>query len=132
MMIVLLTKCIKKDIGLTLMLSKNLPGKISRFLDSRETDEIQIFFVPNYACNFACSYCYQDEYAPVASTLTDEVIDAFFQYIQTEFIGRRKYLTIFGGEPLLDSPNQKKLLKNLLIKQMPPPSRLALLPMVIR
>lgn len=25
------------------------------FIDSREDDEIQIFFVTNYSCNFACS-----------------------------------------------------------------------------
>ena len=32
------------------------------FLDARETDEVQIFFVPWYSCNFACSYCYQEGY----------------------------------------------------------------------
>ena len=32
------------------------------FIDSREKDEIQIFFVTNYSCNFACTYCYQDQY----------------------------------------------------------------------
>lgn len=84
------------------------------FIDSRETDEIQIFFVPNYACNFACSYCYQDEYAPVHKPLTQEVIDAFFRYIQTEFAGRRKYITIFGGEPLLNSSHQKNSIANLI------------------
>jgi uncharacterized protein len=30
------------------------------FLDARENDEIQLFYVPSYACNFNCSYCYQD------------------------------------------------------------------------
>jgi len=32
------------------------------FIDSRDKDEIQIFFVTNYSCNFACTYCYQDQY----------------------------------------------------------------------
>ena len=32
------------------------------FLDSRSKDEIQLFFVTNYSCNFACTYCYQDQY----------------------------------------------------------------------
>ena len=28
------------------------------FLDSRDKDEIQLFFVTNYSCNFSCTYCY--------------------------------------------------------------------------
>lgn len=94
--------------------SKLFRTKYLDFLDSRDDDEIQIFFVPNYACNFACSYCYQDEYAPVHKPLTKEVTDAFFKYIQTEFAGRRKYITIFGGEPLLNSPHQKDIIANLI------------------
>jgi len=89
-------------------------SKYLDFIDSRDSDEVQIFFVPNYACNFACSYCYQDEYAPTQQTLTSEVVDAFFRYIQTEFAGSRKYITIFGGEPLLNSPQQKSIITNLL------------------
>jgi uncharacterized protein len=79
-------------------------------------DEIQLFFVPNYSCNFACYYCYQDEYAPSKGILTNEIIDSFFKYIQTEFAGKRKYITVFGGEPLLNSPKQKDII-SYLIKQ---------------
>src|SRR5674476_510024 len=39
-------------------------NKYLDFIDERDQEEIQLFFVPNYSCNFACSYCYQDEYAP--------------------------------------------------------------------
>ena len=84
------------------------------FLDSRDGDEVQLFFVPNYSCNFACSYCYQDEYANTSQELTTEVIDAFYNYIRSEFGGRKKYVTIFGGEPLLNSPKQKELITYLL------------------
>ncbi len=80
------------------------------FIDSREKDEIQIFFVPNYSCNFACSYCYQDQYQNSGSELKKEVIDAFFNYMKKEFTSRRKYITIFGGEPLLNSPRQKEII----------------------
>lgn len=80
------------------------------FIDSREKDEIQIFFVPNYSCNFACSYCYQDQYQNSGSELKKEVIDAFFNYVKKEFTSRRKYITIFGGEPLLNSPRQKEII----------------------
>jgi len=84
------------------------------FIDSRDDDEIQLFFVPNYSCNFACTYCYQDEYTTAKQGLTIEVIDAFFRYVSTEFAGRKKYLTVFGGEPLLNSSKQKEMIAYLL------------------
>ena len=86
------------------------------FLDNRDEDEIQLFFVPNYSCNFACSYCYQEGYSPSESKLTTEVIDAFFDYISTEFAGRKKYITVFGGEPLLPGDNQRKAIEYLVEK----------------
>jgi uncharacterized protein len=96
-------------------------GKLFRrkyldFLDGRADDEIQLFFVPNYSCNFACFYCYQDEYAPSKGSLTNEITDSFFAYIQKEFVGKRKYITVFGGEPLLNSPKQKETIAYLINK----------------
>ena len=91
-------------------------SKYLDFVDNRDDDEIQLFFVPNYSCNFACSYCYQDEYAPAKGQLTAAVIDAFFSYISKVFIGKKRYITIFGGEPLLDNPKQKELISYLLNK----------------
>lgn len=73
------------------------------FIDNRDNDEIQIFFVPWYTCNFDCVYCYQDEYDAPKAPLDEEVIDAFFEYVKTAFAGKRKYITYFGGEPLLNS-----------------------------
>ncbi|MEI7727592.1 MAG: radical SAM protein, partial [Bacteroidota bacterium] len=84
------------------------------FVDTRGDDEVQLFFVPNYSCNFACTYCYQDEYTNTKQGLTSGVIDAFFSYVTREFAGRKKYLTVFGGEPLLNSPKQKELIAYLL------------------
>ncbi len=85
-------------------------AKYLQSLDERESDEIQLFFVPSYACNFACSYCYQDEYLQQQVALSFEVVDAFFDYIQKQFSGRRKYITLFGGEPLLPGKQRKELL----------------------
>src|SRR5665647_249228 len=86
------------------------------FIDSRDTDEIQLFFVPNYSCNFSCTYCYQDQYSNPNQELDFEMVDAFFSHVQTEFAGRRKYITVFGGEPLLGSLKQKQLIVYLLNK----------------
>ncbi len=96
--------------------SKIYRNKYLDFIDERDKDEIQLFFVPNYSCNFACSYCYQDEYAPSKGILTSEIIDSFFTYVQKEFAGKRKYVTVFGGEPLLNSPKQKEIISYLIQK----------------
>jgi uncharacterized protein len=89
-------------------------SKYLDFIDSRDTDEIQLFFVTNYSCNFACTYCYQDQYTNPGKQLNNEVIDSFFTYIKKEFAGRSKYITVFGGEPLLNSPGQKESIGYLL------------------
>jgi uncharacterized protein len=80
------------------------------FNDNRENDEVQLFFVPTYACNFNCSYCYQDGYGVENNQLTTEVVDDFFSFIRKEFFGRAKYITLFGGEPLLNGSHNKKVL----------------------
>ncbi len=71
------------------------------FLDNRDSDEVQIFYVPTYFCNFACTYCYQEGYEHTPEVKQTDVIDAFFAYVEREFAGRQKYITVFGGEPLL-------------------------------
>lgn len=87
---------------------KTFKLKYLEYLDERDREEIQIFFVPRYACNFTCSYCYQDQYESPKQSLTEEVVNAFYTYLDRELAGRRKYVTIFGGEPLMDSPQAKK------------------------
>lgn len=82
--------------------------KYLQFINDRDNDEIQIFFVTNYSCNFNCSYCYQAGYEEHPLVINKKIIDAFFAHILTRFAGRRKYITIFGGEPFLNAPTHKK------------------------
>jgi len=70
------------------------------FLDARETDEVQLFYAPSYSCNFGCAYCYQKGYLKEERELNLNVAGAFFDYINEHFRKRRKYITLFGGEPL--------------------------------
>ena len=64
-------------------------------------EEIQLFFLLSYACNFTCDYCYQSGYDPERAMDRSAATDAFFAYVDKHFRGRRKYVTLFGGEPLL-------------------------------
>ncbi|MBI2416736.1 MAG: radical SAM protein [Ignavibacteriales bacterium] len=90
--------------------------KYLEFIEQRDTDEVQIFFVPWYACNFDCSYCYQSGYDNNPKKLNKEIIDAFFIHVQQKFSGRKKYLTLFGGEPLLPGVNSRELIEYFLGK----------------
>jgi uncharacterized protein len=80
--------------------------KYLQFIDGRDNDEVQLFFVPGYHCNFGCSYCYQDEYGQPSSIPGEEKLEAFFRFIDFHFADRKKYLTVFGGEPLLMNKNR--------------------------
>lgn len=84
------------------------------FLVERDKDEVQIFFTPWYTCNFSCSYCFQDEYTNPDERVKSEVIDAFFSYLDTKFAARRKYITLFGGEPLLNTPLRRESIKKII------------------
>ena len=86
------------------------------FLEAQEKEEIQIFYVPSYSCNFGCDYCYQEPYENEAATDKNEVMDAFFAYIDRAFAGRAKYLTLFGGEPLLPSASARGAVQRFLDK----------------
>ena len=67
----------------------------------------QLVVVPTFGCNLSCTYCYQEVFDPQARGLVSpEVIDAFFAYVD-RYHGAdspRPYLTLFGGEPLVDTP----------------------------
>ena len=86
------------------------------FLDKRASDEIQLFFVPWYTCNFKCSYCYQNEYRQISSGPEKAVLGAFFNFLDSHFINRRKYITLFGGEPLLNTKWQRKFIADFIIE----------------
>ncbi|MBI9107316.1 MAG: radical SAM protein [Spirochaetales bacterium] len=86
------------------------------FVDERDKEEIQLFYVPTYSCNFNCSYCYQEGYSHEPKIDHDEVIDSFFKYIDTEFAGRRKYITVFGGEPLLPGEQHRRKIQKIIIE----------------
>jgi uncharacterized protein len=90
--------------------------KYADFLDGRDGDEVQLFFVPWYTCNFACGYCYQESYGQQPVIPGTEVIDAFFGYVGHQFAGRRKYLTLFGGEPLLPGAPYRAVVAHFLEK----------------
>jgi uncharacterized protein len=84
------------------------------FIDERENDEVQLFLTPWYTCNFNCSYCFQDEYTNPNEDMSHAVVDAFFAYVDMAFAMRKKYITLFGGEPLLTTPSKMETVRYIL------------------
>jgi uncharacterized protein len=69
--------------------------------------QTQLVVVPSFGCNLACTYCYQELFDPAgAGLMSPEAIDALFAYVDRYHLDhlQRPYLTLFGGEPLRDSP----------------------------
>ncbi len=86
------------------------------FLENRDKEEIQLFFVPSYQCNFNCSYCYQSDYPSLKNHLSTEIIDKFFNFILEQFSGSQFYITLFGGEPLLAGKKHFELIEYFINK----------------
>lgn len=67
----------------------------------------QLVVVPSFGCNLACTYCYQEAFDPSGGGLVaPEVVEAFFAYVDRYHLDEdpRPYVTLFGGEPLRDTP----------------------------
>jgi uncharacterized protein len=67
----------------------------------------QLIVVPSFGCNLACTYCYQEPFDPSAGGLIrPEAVDAFFAYVDRHHLSgpMKPYVTLFGGEPLRDTP----------------------------
>jgi len=81
-----------------------------KYKESYDLTQVQIVFVPTYACNFSCHYCFQHEYSNPGVRLNSSITDHFFDYINNQFINEKAkpYITLFGGEPLLNEPGFRK------------------------
>ncbi len=76
------------------------------FVSETERTPTQLVVVPGFGCNLKCTYCYQEPFDPAAGLVSPEVIDAFFAWVDRFHAGEepRPYVTLFGGEPLVDTP----------------------------
>lgn len=84
-----------------------LQGAMTAWRAEVALTQTQLIVVPSFGCNLACTYCYQELFDPAAAGLiSPEAIEAFFAYVDRHHLGgpTRPYLTLFGGEPLRDTP----------------------------
>ncbi|MDY0059372.1 MAG: radical SAM protein [Myxococcota bacterium] len=74
----------------------------------------QLLVVPTLGCNLRCRYCYQEgAVTPGGGLLDEEQLASLFAFLDAHHLAAkpRPYLTLFGGEPLLDTPRQRALLQ---------------------
>lgn len=81
-----------------------------------ERTPTQLIAVPSFACNLACTYCYQEVFESTRGLVEPAVIEAFFAWIDSFHVGDdpRPYITLFGGEPLLDTPAHRDRIRRYL------------------
>ncbi|MDH5720307.1 MAG: radical SAM protein [Spirochaetia bacterium] len=92
--------------------NQNIRKKYIEFSEEYENTPVQLIFSTTYACNFSCSYCFQSDYKEDNVLLNNEIINSFFNYIEKRFNdeSQRPYITLFGGEPLLNGKTYKDAL----------------------
>jgi uncharacterized protein len=80
--------------------------------------QVQLMLIPTYGCNLACVYCYQHGVDAEHKVISTEAVDAFFDYARVNFSGRSKkpFITLFGGEPLINSPVQRGVISYIVDK----------------
>ena len=79
----------------------------AEYLDEVAKTPTQLLVVPSFGCNLACTYCYQELFDPASGGLmAPEVVEGFFAYLDRHHLAEdpRPYITLFGGEPLRDTP----------------------------
>ncbi|HEX7715437.1 MAG TPA: DUF5714 domain-containing protein [Bacillota bacterium] len=76
--------------------------------------QTQLLLIPSYGCNLACTYCYEQGVAGEAGLITKETVDAFFDYVGRNFTAPDKpkpFVTLFGGEPLINTPAHREMIR---------------------
>lgn len=78
--------------------------------------QVQLMLVPTYGCNLACTYCFQHGIDGRPQLISREIVDAFFEYARENFNDRpqKPFVTLFGGEPLVNSPAQREIVEYIL------------------
>ncbi|MGL5809528.1 MAG: radical SAM protein, partial [Nocardioides sp.] len=78
----------------------------------------QFMFIPSFVCNLACSYCFEGELTKKSPQMDEDMIEAAFDSIpriqELHENSGPPYITLFGGEPLLDTPYQRWAVEEIL------------------
>lgn len=95
-----------------------LKQSYKEFNEIMKESPTQVLLVPTYGCNFSCIYCYERGIPSKKDLISKEAVDAFFEDIGERLKGEKvkPYITLFGGEPFIDTPVQKEIISYIINK----------------
>lgn len=104
-----------KNIG---ELNASIDKAYEEFKNEIDKSQVQLMLVPTYGCNLACTYCFQHGIKDGPALIPKETVDAFFDYAKANFSDGtiKPFITLFGGEPLVNSPAQKNIIQYIIDK----------------
>lgn len=96
--------------------AERVQQEFANFQTGLVNSQTQLLLIPSYGCNLACTYCYEQGVAGQTGLMEKETVDAFFDYIQQRFESDKlkPFITLFGGEPLMDTPVHRKIIGHIL------------------
>ncbi|MEU0531207.1 radical SAM/SPASM domain-containing protein [Amycolatopsis tolypomycina] len=96
----------------------NYRGVVDGYFEAIKEAPFQFMFIPSFVCNLACPYCFEGELTRKSPRMTEEMIDAAFDSIpmiqELHENSGPPYITLFGGEPLLDTAPQRESIEQIL------------------
>ncbi|MEN8908173.1 MAG: DUF5714 domain-containing protein [Clostridiales bacterium] len=88
------------------------------FNEEIKNSQIQLMLIPTYSCNLDCTYCFQHGIEGKPKLISKETVDDFFKYANNNFsnVNVKPFITLFGGEPLINSTSQRSIIEYILSK----------------
>ncbi|MEV7967050.1 radical SAM protein [Sphaerisporangium sp. NPDC088356] len=91
---------------------------VDGYFEAIQQAPFQFMFIPSFVCNLACPYCFEGELTTKSPRMDEEMIDAAFDAIpmiqELHDNSGPPYITLFGGEPLLDTAYQRGAVERIL------------------
>lgn len=90
--------------------------KYKEFQEAMAQSPVQLFLIPTYGCNLACTYCFQEGIKKKKALIDSATIEAFFTSVDKKFGSApvKPFVTLFGGEPLIDTPNHREAIRQII------------------
>lgn len=88
------------------------------FKEREAKSNLRLVIVPTYQCNSRCAYCFIGDPIGQEKLMDDETMDRAFTAMDAlaERHGKdcTRQLSLFGGEPLIDTPAQRRVVERIL------------------
>lgn len=88
------------------------------FKERERKSNMRFVIIPTYQCNARCSYCFIGEAIGQEKLMSNETMDHAFAAMELLVEERggdcMQQLSLFGGEPLIDTPTQRRVIERIL------------------